>query len=278
MQDAEGLALALAQEADAGESRVRLEVAGRRQQAQRPLLRIRFLDGIGLPVGNRRHALLGELLGIELQLARRRLEGLALPVVRDVVRLAGKELRRIGLGGGAGRALEQLLGRLARGEGEDPVRHAHALRQCLRDVEVGARFARRLGGLLAPLHPVGAVGTVEIVGFEVARGRQHDVGVARRVGHERVVHDGEQVLAAKPLLHLVHFRAGHGRIVGRDIERAQRRVLHVEEFFAESQVVHHARRRRARGLAHRGVVEIARCGRQQQRAAALHGIVAGDAR
>ena len=91
------------------------------------------------------------------------------------------------------------------------------------------------------------------------------------------MHDGEQVLAREALAHLVDLGAGHRRIVGRDVERADRRVLHVQKLFAQPQMIDQARRRRARGLAHRGVVEVARGRRQQQRAAALHRVVAGDA-
>ena len=81
---------------------------------------------------------------------------------------------------------------------------------------------------------------------------------------------------ARPFAHLVDLGAGHRRIVGRDVERADRRVLHVQKLFAQPQMVDDARRRRARRLAHGGVVEIARRRGQQQRAAALHGVVAAD--
>jgi hypothetical protein len=46
VKDAEGLALAAAQEVDTGESRVRLEVAGRGQQPERLLLGIGGLDDV----------------------------------------------------------------------------------------------------------------------------------------------------------------------------------------------------------------------------------------
>jgi hypothetical protein len=46
VKDAEGLALAAAQEGDTGESRVRLEVAGRGQQPERLLLGIGGLDDV----------------------------------------------------------------------------------------------------------------------------------------------------------------------------------------------------------------------------------------
>ena len=196
----------------------------------------------------------------------------------DVDRLAGEQLGRIGGGGRAGRALEQFLGGVLRGEAEDPVAEAHAPGERLRHVEVRARLALRLGGLPAPLHPVGAVGAIEIVGLEVVRRRQHDVGVLRRVGHEGIVHHGEQVLAQKALLHLVDLGAGHRRIVGRHVERADRRVLHVQKLFAQAQVIDVARRGRPRGPADGGVVEVARRRGQQQRAAALDGVVARHAR
>ena len=278
MENAERLALAFAQEADAGEGRVGLEVARRGQQAERPACGFLGLDGIGLPIGHRRQTLLGQLLGVEFELARRRLEGLAVPVVLDVERHAREQLVAVDLRGRARRALEELFGGLSRRQAEDRVGDAHALRQRLRDMEVRTGLARRFDRLLAPLHPVGAVGAVEIVGLEIVRGRQHDVGVARGVGHERVVHDGEQVLAHQTLLHLVDLGAGHDRIVGRHEQRAEGRVLHVEELFAEAQVIDHARRRGPGGLAHRRIVEVARGGRQQQRAAALDAVMAGHAR
>jgi len=69
VQDAERLALALAQELHAREGGVGLEVARRGQQAERPFGGFGGLDGIFVPVGHWRHTLLGELLGIEFELA-----------------------------------------------------------------------------------------------------------------------------------------------------------------------------------------------------------------
>ena len=153
--------------------------------------------------------------------------------MHDMDRLAGEQLLRIGLRGRARRALEQLLRCVLRREREDLVGGPHALGERLRHVEVGACLALRLGGLLAPLHPVGTIGAVEIVGLEVAGRRQDDVGVFRGVGHEGIVHHGEQVLAGKTLPNLLRFGAGHRRIVGRYVERANRRILHVQELFAQ---------------------------------------------
>jgi len=85
----------------------------------------------------------------------------------------------------------------------------------------------RFDGALAPLHPVGAVAAVEVFGLEVGRRRQNNVGVARGVIQERIVDHGEEILAAEAFDHLMDLGAGDGGIVGGDIKRPQRRVLHV---------------------------------------------------
>ena len=56
-----------------------------------------------------------------------------------------------------------------------------------------------------------AVSLVQIEVLELRRRRQDDVGVVGRVGHELLVDDREQVLAAKP--------CEHARLVGRDRRR-----------------------------------------------------------
>src|SRR5258705_7067642 len=98
IEHAERLALALAQEADARKGGMGLEVARRGQQPQRPLGGLGGFEGILVPVRHRRDALFCKLLGIEFELARRRLERLAVPIVRDRDRHAGKQLGRRGPG------------------------------------------------------------------------------------------------------------------------------------------------------------------------------------
>src|SRR5262245_12046279 len=71
MEDAARLALAPAQEADAGIGGVRLKVAGRGEETEGPARRLAHLVGVRLPVVHRRDALVLQRLGIDLELARR---------------------------------------------------------------------------------------------------------------------------------------------------------------------------------------------------------------
>ena len=80
VQDAAGRPLAAAQEVDAGVRRVRLEIAGRGQQAQRPAGGVALLDsGSGCQSGIGAMPWRGQLLRIEFEPARRRAEFLARP-------------------------------------------------------------------------------------------------------------------------------------------------------------------------------------------------------
>ena len=150
--------------------------------------------------------------------------------------------------------------------------------QRLRHLEVGARLPERRHGPVAVLHVVGAVGTVEVLGLQIGRRRQHDVGVARGHGQEGVVHHREQVLAGEPAAGLARVRVGDGGIVAGDEEAADRRVRHLQQRLAEAQVVDEPRGGGPRRLADGVVVEVARGRSQQQRAAAGAAVGARDAR
>ena len=125
---------------------------------------------------------------------------------------------------------------------------------------------------------VGAVGPVDILGFEIGRRRQDDIGIARRHRQKRVVHDREQILAHEPLPHLAGLGAGHRRIIGGDEQPADRRITHVQQRLAEPQMVDRPCRCRPRRFADPVVVPAIGRNRQQQRAAAPPSIGAGDAR
>ena len=74
VQDAVRRSLAAAQELDPGIGRVRLEIAGGGQQAQRPARRVAFLLGVEPPVRHRLEPRSGHLLRIEFEPARGRPE------------------------------------------------------------------------------------------------------------------------------------------------------------------------------------------------------------
>ena len=60
--------------------------------------------------------------------------------------------------------------------------------------------------------------------LDLARGRQHVVGEAGRLGDEEVVHDGEEVVAQQPLANLVLMGHRHERIGAVHHQRADRRI------------------------------------------------------
>ena len=255
---------------------MRLEIAGRGQQAQRPARRVAFLLRVGLPVRHRRQPGGGQLLGIEFEPARRRAEFLALR--RGVAHRPARAQRvEIGAGDTAPGAVEQLGQQLRLRHAEHRIGQPHAARQFLRQPQIRPRLALRRHRGAPVLHPIGAVGAVEILGFEIGRRGQHDIGVARRHRQKRVVHDREQILAQQAPAHLAGVGTGHGRVVRRDEQPAQRRVGHVEQRVAEPRMVDEPGLGRSGRPAQRAVIQLARRRGQQQRAAAAPSIGAGHA-
>ena len=61
-----------------------------------------------------------------------------------------------------------------------------------------------------------SIGCIDVAVLERGRRRQRDVGVERRVGQKALVHDGEEVIAQKPLGHFLLVGRGAGRIRGVD--------------------------------------------------------------
>ena len=104
VQDHHRHALATPEGLVAREGGVALEVAGRRQQAQRPALPERRLLGVLVPVGHRRQPLGREVLRVELELSRRRPESLAVRIGIDLDRPGRPERAGIDARRGPGRA------------------------------------------------------------------------------------------------------------------------------------------------------------------------------
>ena len=216
-----------------------------------------------------------KLFGMEFEPARRRAELLA-DLWRDVDRTGRTDVLRIEPGGGLG-AAQHHAGDLGGRHAEHPIVEPHAPGQFLRQPEIRPGLALRAHRGRRILHVVGAVGAVEILGFEIGRRRQDNVGIARRDRQERVVDDGEKIVAGEAAAHFAGIGAGHGRVVGSDEQRPDRRVFQLQQRFAEAQMVDGAGRAWAGRLAHDIVIKLARRGSQQQRAAALSAIGAGDA-
>ncbi len=102
---------------------------------------------------------------------------------------------------------------------------AHRRRQQPHDVPVALRLAERRDGRCVVLQVAVAVGLVQVGLFELARGRQHDVGVVGRVGHEQLVDDGEEVVALQPFDDQAGVGRGGDRVGAEDEERFDRRVV-----------------------------------------------------
>jgi len=51
------------------------------------------------------------------------------------------------------------------------------------------------------------------------------------------VHDREQILASQTATDFPGIRAGHCRIIGRDEQRSDRRIVELEQRVAEAQVI-----------------------------------------
>ena len=235
-----------------------LEVARRGQQAQRPPRALRCLDRIGLPVRHRRQALLRPAPRNRIRACPTACGTAGRPSVAIEIGPASRNASGSNAATASCRAAEQFAQDLRLRHAEDRIGQAHARGQRLRQLQVRPRLALRRHRAVAVLHVVGAVGAVEVLGLQIGRRRQHDVGVARGHRQERIVHHGEQVLARQAAARLVGVGAGDRRIVRGDEERADRRVLQLQQRLAEPQMVDRARRGRTGRLAHRVVVELER--------------------
>ena len=208
---------------------MRLEVAGRGQQAQRPACRRRALRS---DRGSSRASATGpacrELLGIEFELARRRARTAGRLSCAMWIGPPANSLLGIGLRGRPGRAPEQLAARPAascvKTGRSRPMRCASAC--------ATSKFERASPLRLAP--PRGPIASSR----RRRRGRdprsrdrsrpaarcRRSFAVSVRKGSCTTVNRSSR---ASPLRTLCDLGAGHRRIVGRDVERADRRVLHV---------------------------------------------------
>ena len=101
---------------------------------------------------------------------------------------------------------------------------AEPLRQLADHVVVLARLAERFDHLAGHLERRVSARGVEVVVLEERRGRQHHVGERRSLGHELLVHAGEQILAREARVHLVQLRADHRRVGVLDQQSGHRRA------------------------------------------------------
>ena len=83
---------------------------------------------------------------------------------------------------------------------------AHGAGQAAEQLGIGHRFAERRDGRLVEREIEVPPREHDVELFELRGGRQHDVGITRGIGDEVLAHHGEQVLARKPLQHLVLLR------------------------------------------------------------------------
>ena len=87
---------------------------------------------------------------------------------------------------------------------------------------VGAAIRRRLDRLRRELQILVRARGIEVVVLQEHRRRQNDVGVARGVGHELLVHDDKQILAAKSAAHFCLIGRDHHRVGVLDQHRLDR--------------------------------------------------------
>ena len=199
-----------------GEGRVEEIVRGRGRELERPLLVRRFVDRPMIRQARHRvpvaaQAVVGEGAcgqsalkrnlpsgkpkpDKEMRLLERRLK------VEPARRLQRREVA-------VARFAQGPVDDLARAHRERRVLGAETLRQRDDHLVVRAAALRRLDDLRRELQVLVAARGVDVVVFEEHRRGQHDVGVARRVGHELLVHAGEQVLAREAVPHLLLMRA-----------------------------------------------------------------------
>jgi hypothetical protein len=91
---------------------------------------------------------------------------------------------------------------------------------------------------------VGAVRAEKVVTLEKGRRRKDDIGELRRVGHELLVNDGEEVAPEKAPAHEVESRLRRERIAAGDEEHRHRGVLQGERVCERVDLAGACRRRR----------------------------------
>ncbi len=126
---------------------------------------------------------------------------------------------------------------------------AHGAGQPAEQLGVAARLATRGDRRLVPAHPQVTPRRDHVGGLELGGGRQHDVGVARRVGEELLVDHREQVVAGETPAD--QFGVGHGdqRVgVPHDHRRHRRVERGVGERLAEAAHVELPRHRPAQQI------------------------------
>lgn len=92
----------------------------------------------------------------------------------------------------------------------------HPTGQSPHHLAVAARFSQRRNSALVQRDILMAPCAQHIEVFELGGRWQHNVGVARRVGHEVFEHDGEEVFAAQATPHPGRIGQGHRGIGGPD--------------------------------------------------------------
>ena len=165
---------------------------------------------------------------------------------------------------------------LALGQAEaGHVRDAEALGQFLDDEVIGARPFRRLDQLRAEQDVLVAAAAIDVVMLEEHRRGQHDIGELGRVGHELLVHAGEEVVAQKALDHQPLLRRDVHRIGVLDQHRRHRRaaierVRRVHQHRADPRMIEIADIRIAQpGAFEQALVELEDVGVGVERAATL---------
>ena len=111
------------------------------------------------------------------------------------------------------------------------------------DLAVAARLAERRNRGLVERDVVVAPRPHDIEVLELRGGREDDVGVRRRVGHELLAHDGEEVVSTQAGEHLLLVGRDRGRVRVPDDEGRHRRVeIRVGQGLADARHVERARR------------------------------------
>ena len=101
---------------------------------------------------------------------------------------------------------------------ENGLGESHGFREPSADVPVAQTLTQGADDGSAALYAEIAVGRVQIVMLEGGRRGQDNVGVARRVRHEALGNDNEEIFALKPPDDGILIRVGTGRVCGPDKE------------------------------------------------------------